>query len=163
MGINKYNSEGYYDPTVYEALSNIEKEEKAARRIYRPLVYICSPYAGNVEQNVNMARVYSRFAVKIPAFRWLLICFIRSSWMTAVRQSGNLPCSWGWCYLPSVSRCGCLAVSFPPGWRRRLQRRKRKRYRCGISQRNWRRLKGNANDVLYSELPGKCEEQSVSK
>ena len=64
MGINKYNSEGYYDPTVYEALSNIEKEEKAARRIYRPLVYICSPYAGNVEQNVNMARVYSRFAVK---------------------------------------------------------------------------------------------------
>lgn len=25
MGINKYNSEGYYDPTVYEALSNIEK------------------------------------------------------------------------------------------------------------------------------------------
>ena len=28
MGINKYNSEGYYDPTVYEALSNIEKEEK---------------------------------------------------------------------------------------------------------------------------------------
>ena len=64
MGINKYNSEGYYDPTVYEALSNIEKEEKAARRIYRPLVYICFPYAGNVEQNVNMARVYSRFAVK---------------------------------------------------------------------------------------------------
>ena len=64
MGINKYNSEGYYDPTVYEALSNIEKEEKAARRIYRPLVYICSPYAGDVEQNVNMARVYSRFAVR---------------------------------------------------------------------------------------------------
>ena len=26
MGINKYNSEGYYDPTVYEALSNIEKK-----------------------------------------------------------------------------------------------------------------------------------------
>lgn len=64
MGINKYNSEGYYDPTVYEALSNIEKEEKAAKRVYRPLVYICSPYAGDVRQNINMARVYSRFAVK---------------------------------------------------------------------------------------------------
>ena len=64
MGINKYNSEGYYDPTVYEALSNIEKEEKAARRVYRPLVYICSPYAGDVERNVNMARTYSRFAVR---------------------------------------------------------------------------------------------------
>lgn len=64
MGINKYNSEGYYDPTVYEALSNIEKKEKSARRVYWPLVYICSPYAGDVERNVNMARVYSRFAVK---------------------------------------------------------------------------------------------------
>lgn len=64
MGISKYNSEGYHDLTVYEALSHIEKEEKAARRVYRPLVYICSPYAGDVKQNVNMARVYSRFAVK---------------------------------------------------------------------------------------------------
>ena len=31
MGISKYNSEGYHDPTVYEALSHIEKEEKARR------------------------------------------------------------------------------------------------------------------------------------
>ena len=64
MGISKYNSEGYHDPTVYEALSHIEKEEKVARRVYRPLVYICSPYAGDVKQNVHMARVYSRFAVR---------------------------------------------------------------------------------------------------
>lgn len=64
MGISKYNSEGYHDPTTYEALSKIEKEEKAAKRAYRPLVYICSPFAGDVDTNVNMARVYSRFAVK---------------------------------------------------------------------------------------------------
>lgn len=64
MGISKYNSEGYHDPTTYEALSRIEKEEKAAKKAYRPLVYICSPYAGEVETNVNMARVYSRFAVR---------------------------------------------------------------------------------------------------
>ena len=43
MGISKYNSEGYHDPTTYEALSKIEKEEKAAKRVYRPLVYLCSP------------------------------------------------------------------------------------------------------------------------
>ena len=64
MGISKYNSEGYHDPTTYEALSKIEKEEKAAKRVYRPLVYICSPYAGDTKTNVNMARVYSRFAVR---------------------------------------------------------------------------------------------------
>jgi len=28
---------------------------------YYPLVYVCSPYRGNVEENVNKAREYSRF------------------------------------------------------------------------------------------------------
>lgn len=42
MGIRRCNGEGYHDLTTYEALSNIRKEEKAAKRAYRPLVYICS-------------------------------------------------------------------------------------------------------------------------
>ena len=46
MGVSKYNSEGYYDPTAYEALTKVTQEEKAAR--YRPLVYICSPYSGMI-------------------------------------------------------------------------------------------------------------------
>ena len=60
MGVSKYNSEGYYDPTAYEALTKITQEEKAAR--YRPLVYICSPYSGDTEGNTEKARRYSRFA-----------------------------------------------------------------------------------------------------
>lgn len=61
----KYNSEGYYDPTTYEALMKIEQAERAARKAanYRPLVYICSPYTGDVEKNTCRARNYSRFAV----------------------------------------------------------------------------------------------------
>ena len=62
MSINKFNCEGYYDPTAYEALANIEKEERALRA-FRPIVYICSPYAGDVTANVENARRYSRFAV----------------------------------------------------------------------------------------------------
>lgn len=62
MSINKFNSEGYYDPTPYEALTNIEKEERALRA-FRPIVYICSPYAGDVTANMENARRYSRFAV----------------------------------------------------------------------------------------------------
>lgn len=31
MGVNMRNSEGYYDPTAYQALSNIEREAKAKR------------------------------------------------------------------------------------------------------------------------------------
>ena len=59
MGVNKYNSEKYHDPTVFEALSNIRKE--ASR--FLPLVYICSPYSGNVKKNVEAAKQYCRFAV----------------------------------------------------------------------------------------------------
>jgi hypothetical protein len=62
MNIDKFNSEGYYDPTPYEAITAIENEKRALRA-FRPIVYICSPYAGDVEENVKAARRYCRFAV----------------------------------------------------------------------------------------------------
>ena len=62
MGVIMYNSEGYYDPTAYEALMTIEKDAKALRA-FRPVVYICSPLAGDVEQNQEKARTYCRYAV----------------------------------------------------------------------------------------------------
>lgn len=63
MGIDKFNHEGYSDPTTYEALTNIHREEMAAdkKAAYLLLVYVCSPYAGDVENNVKK---YSRFAVE---------------------------------------------------------------------------------------------------
>ena len=70
MSVSRFNSEGYHDPVVYEALTNVEKEQRAAVRAasaYRPLVYICSPYAGDVEMNAENARKYSRFAVESMA------------------------------------------------------------------------------------------------
>jgi len=60
---SKRNSEGYFDPTAYEALAKIEKEAKA-QRAFRPLVYICSPLSGAVERNQENARRYCRFAVE---------------------------------------------------------------------------------------------------
>lgn len=62
MSISKYNSEGYPDPTAQGALEIIEQEEHSLRA-FRPIVYICSPYAGDIEANVAAARRYSRFAV----------------------------------------------------------------------------------------------------
>lgn len=69
--MNKYNNEGYPDPTTYEALRRVAAEEKKTKKIpdfltftgYRPLVYICSPYAGDIYQNMKNARKYSRFAL----------------------------------------------------------------------------------------------------
>ena len=57
------NAEGYPDPTALGAFCAIEKEEKALRA-FRPIVYICSPYAGDIESNTAAARRYCRFAVE---------------------------------------------------------------------------------------------------
>lgn len=59
MGISKYNSEGYYDPVPQMAVNEIEKELHK----WRPLVYLCSPFSGDIEGNTQRARAYSRFAV----------------------------------------------------------------------------------------------------
>ena len=70
MSVSRFNSEGYHDPVVYEALTNVEKEQRAVVRAasaYRPLVYICSPYAGDMETNAENAKKYSRFAVESMA------------------------------------------------------------------------------------------------
>jgi hypothetical protein len=75
MSINKLNVERYNDPTTYSALTNIDKKEKAAKKAalfrkldeYRPLVYICSPYRGDIARNVEKARKYCRFAVDMKA------------------------------------------------------------------------------------------------
>ncbi|NME29486.1 MULTISPECIES: DUF4406 domain-containing protein [Megasphaera] len=56
-----FNHEHYKDPTPHDALALIDNEQKTIR-VYRPLVYICSPYSGNIAGNVENARRYSRFA-----------------------------------------------------------------------------------------------------
>ena len=59
MRVNYKNQEGYQDLTAFEALSQMDKEA----RKYRPLVYICSPYSGDIELNTKKAQCFSRFAV----------------------------------------------------------------------------------------------------
>lgn len=60
MSISYLNAERYADPTAYQALTNIERSEK---RQFRPLVYVCSPYSGDIEANAKATRRYCRFAV----------------------------------------------------------------------------------------------------
>lgn len=75
MNVEKKNSEGYLDMTLFKALTNINKEKKAAQKAaisclyngYRPLVYICSPFRGDINKNIKNARKYSRFAIENKA------------------------------------------------------------------------------------------------
>lgn len=65
LGFSPHNTEGYPDPTAYKALKNLQRAEYG----YRPLVYICSPYSGDTENNVELARALCAHAVsrrKIP-------------------------------------------------------------------------------------------------
>ena len=62
MNRDRQNQEGYDDPTAYKAITNIKQEERALRA-FRPIVYICSPYSGDIKRNVKAAQVYSRYAV----------------------------------------------------------------------------------------------------
>lgn len=68
MGINKFNYEGYYDPTAYEALTKIEQKAKALRA-FRPVVYICSPLAVDMVKNQEIAHTYCCFAVETGCLR----------------------------------------------------------------------------------------------
>ena len=69
--IGRFNHEGYYDPTAYEALNNADMALRAAQKErtqrlykpYRPIIYVCSPYAGNVEKNVAAAQEYCKYVV----------------------------------------------------------------------------------------------------
>ena len=70
--MSQFNHEGYHDPTAHEALTSIEREEREAHLSdlaknmpgYKPLVFICSPFAGNVTENERSTREYCRFAIK---------------------------------------------------------------------------------------------------
>jgi len=65
MSINRFNAEGYVDPTPHAALSNINREEKAASKpAFLPLVYICSPYSGDTNGNIKRAQKFCRFALE---------------------------------------------------------------------------------------------------
>lgn len=59
--MDKYNHEHYYDPTAQAALASVRLTEQHAPRTR--LVFICSPFAGDVEENVARACAYCRFAV----------------------------------------------------------------------------------------------------
>lgn len=71
LGFSPYNMEGYPDPTAFKALTNLQRAEY----VYRPLVYICSPYFGDTKNNVELARASCAHALsrhKIPLAPHLL-------------------------------------------------------------------------------------------
>ena len=78
MGIR--NAEGYLDLVPYQAIANIEREMKAEEKIgFRPLVYICAPFSGDIEANKKTATAFAAYAYQngcIPVTPHLLFPFM---------------------------------------------------------------------------------------
>ncbi len=96
------NHEGYSDPTAGAAMSQVMKEYRQKQRaIYRtqaeiknrPLVYIVSKYAGDIEKNTAAAVQYARFAIdkkRIPVASHLLYPLILDDANPQQRELGLL-------------------------------------------------------------------------
>ena len=83
MGVNIRNSEGYMDTGPFQALSDIDHEAKAAAKpAFRPLVYICAPFSGDIEANKKKVAEFAEYAYRngcIPLTAHLLFPFIDDS------------------------------------------------------------------------------------
>lgn len=127
MGVNKKNAEGYQDPTAYEALTNIVKEERSARA-FRPIVYICSPFSGNTEVHIGMARAYCRFAVDkgyLPIAPHLLFPQFLDD---ADQFERKLGCRFGEILMDRRAEVWVFGSYFSKGMKAEIQRAKRKGY-----------------------------------
>lgn len=128
MSISKYNNEGYPDPTAFGALSSIENETRALRA-FRPIIYICSPFAGDIEKNVAAARSYSRFAVEqgyIPIAPHLLFPQFLNDNDPKERELGL---SFGNAIMSKCSEVWVFGSHISPGMETEIKRAKWKNYR----------------------------------
>lgn len=74
------NSEGYMDLVAYKAIMNVEREKKAeTKSAFRPLIYVCAPFNGDIVGNKKKAAEFAEFAYKngcIPVTPHLLFPFM---------------------------------------------------------------------------------------
>ena len=74
------NSEGYMDLVPHKAILNVKREKKTeSKSAFRPLVYICDPFSGNIEGNKKKAAEFAHYAYKqgcIPITPHLLFPFM---------------------------------------------------------------------------------------
>ena len=119
MGIDICNAQGYHDLTAYHALSSIRREEKRLEQ-YKQLVFISSPFAGDVGKNIKNAQKYSRFAIErgvIPFAPHLLFPQFLDDDDASERSLGI---HFGLRFLAKCSEMWVFGLTITPGMRREL-------------------------------------------
>lgn len=62
---------------------------------HNKLVYIASPYSGDVERNVAFAKAACRYAMNQGVTPIASICYIRRCWMMESQKRGSWEQIWG--------------------------------------------------------------------
>ena len=128
------NSEGYSSPTEGEALSNIVRQERVKKRAsmkqqerkYLPKIYVCSPFAGDTQRNIEKARQYCAFAVKkgyIPYASHLFFPQFISDNDPAQRELGLFM---GMVYLDGCRECWVFGDTVSSGMAAEIERAKKR-------------------------------------
>lgn len=128
MSIDKFNADGYYDPTAFQALMAIEKLEKAQAKTYRPLVYICSRYSGNIEANCKSAIRYSRFAVAMGYIPITPHLFFTQFLDDDIPEERELGMFFGNVLMSKCSEVWVFGSTISSGMNSEIERAKRKKY-----------------------------------
>lgn len=128
---NLYNTEGYFSPTEHEALTRIEREEKAVRKAaaFRPIVYICSPYAGDTEKNVENAKRYSRFAVDRHYLPVTPHIYFTQFMDDNIPEERNIAIFMNWVLMSKCTELWVFGNTISSGMKAEIDRAKRKRMR----------------------------------
>ncbi len=128
------NHEGYTDPTAGIAVGQMMKEYKKKRREIwhrqtelkeRTKVYIVSPYAGDVENNIKQAIAYCRFAIKekkMPIAAHLLYPQIVDDNNPLEREIGTM---YGLALLALCDEVWCFGKEHSLGMKQELEEAKR--------------------------------------
>ena len=122
MGVSKYNSEGYYDPTAYEALTKVAQRK---RRRDTGRWCISAPRTPGTRRAIPKKQGGTAGLPQTPAQSPLRrICCSRSSYRK--KRNGSWRFLWIWCCWVSVSSSGCSAARVSDGMRREIGKAKQK-------------------------------------
>ena len=128
MKNNIRNNEGYIDVTPYQAIKAMERK-KHPHFDYHPMVYICSPYAGNISENIRNAQCYSRFAVKqgyLPITPHLLFTQFLDDGLQSERELGMF---FGIVLMSKCSEVWVFGEKISSGMKTEIEYAERKGYR----------------------------------
>lgn len=161
---NCKNSEGYSDPTACDAIKHIHKEEKAAGSpAFRPLVYICSPYAGDMEANAAHARHYCRYAVDTGYIPLAPHLYFPQFMIDSNPNERNLALFMDIVLLRKCQEVWVFGSVISTGMALEIAKAKNITRKSVILHRNYRRLRTYAINALYSSLHRQCQKLSVSQ